>query len=159
MGGLYLTLRALVAFVVILSAFIFLSPKLMEIEALHVKYLMGLLGLRVVAVSRSLITPNHNPVTITITVECSGCLTASLLLALILAPPKVSVKDRAWGCVKGLALIYLANVLRICMIIAFYRLWGERALHFAHRVLGGIVMFSVTIGYWALWAKDKLLRA
>ena len=102
--------------------------------------------------------PYHNEWTrLSIGIECSGLLETAALLGLVTFFPAVSKRRRIWLLVAALAFTFLANVVRMLVIVGAVAYAGQEALDIAHVVLGRLVFFLLTIGiYWFAITRPTL---
>jgi exosortase/archaeosortase family protein len=86
-----------------------------------------------------------------ITNLCAGDLEIALLLAIVLATWDRSLRKRLWGCLFGLALILVANPLRIFTVLAvgYYTNW--QWADFTHSVLFRLMLIIIIVVYYFLW--------
>ncbi len=86
-----------------------------------------------------------------ITNLCAGDLEIALLLAIVLATWDRSWRKRLWGCFFGLALILVANPLRIFTVLAvgYYTNW--QWADFTHSVLFRLMLIIIIVVYYFLW--------
>jgi exosortase family protein XrtG len=90
-------------------------------------------------------------------VESSALLEISVLLGLIAFYPGWNLKDRGWRALAGIALTWLANLLRMLLIVLMLHLFGKEVLVLAHTFLGKLVFFIFTIAiYWFLISAPSL---
>jgi len=82
---------------------------------------------------------------------CAGDLEMALLLAIILATWDRSWRRRIWGCLFGLALILIANPLRIFTVLAvgYYSSWAWA--DFTHDFLFRLMLIIIIVVYYFLW--------
>jgi exosortase family protein XrtG len=95
-------------------------------------------------------------------VESSALLEISVLLGLIAFYPGWQLKDRLWRALAGIALTWLANLLRMLMIVLMLHFLGKEVLVLAHTLLGKLIFFFCTIAiYWYLITAPslKLIRS
>nr|WP_255604047.1 exosortase/archaeosortase family protein [Oscillochloris sp. ZM17-4] len=84
-------------------------------------------------------------------VESSGLLEMIVFISLLLFYPGQSRAQRARAILIGCGLTWIANVLRVLLIIAMLQLFGKEALVIAHSLVGKGVFFILTISiYWYL---------
>jgi exosortase/archaeosortase family protein len=95
-----------------------------------------------------------------ITNLCAGDLEIALLLAIVLATWDRSWRKRLWGCLFGLALILIANPLRIFTVLAvgYYSNWTWA--DFTHNFLFRLMLIIIIVLYYFLWyvKYDKIKR-
>lgn len=90
-------------------------------------------------------------------VESSALLEISVLLGLIMFYPGWKIQDRLWRSLAGIALTWLANLLRMLMIVLMLHFLGKEVLVLAHTFLGKLVFFMCTVAiYWFLITVPSL---
>lgn len=90
--------------------------------------------------------------------ECSGLLECSVFIGLSLFYPMMPALKKFLSIVVGCILIYLINLIRIEVIIAFIYLWGRNTIFFAHTVLGrGVFFFLMIALYWYFFTRSTLV--
>jgi exosortase/archaeosortase family protein len=91
---------------------------------------------------------------------CAGDIEIALLLAIILATWDRSWRQRLWGCLFGLALIAIANPLRIFIVLAigYYSSWSWA--NFTHDFLFRLMLIIIIVVYYFLWyvKYDRIRR-
>lgn len=94
--------------------------------------------------------PHHNEWTLlTIGIECSGLLELATLFGLVAFFPALRPAKRLRVLGLALALTFLANVVRMLVIVLALAYGGQAMLDVAHVVLGRLVFFVLAIGiYW-----------
>lgn len=89
--------------------------------------------------------------------ESSGLLEMSVLTGLLLFYPGMPLVRRTLGLAAGLVATYVANVLRVLIIVAVLHFQGKDSLLFAHTFLGRAFFFAVTVViYWYLMTRSSL---
>ncbi len=86
-----------------------------------------------------------------ITNLCAGDLEIALLLAIVLATWDRSWRKRAWGCLFGLALILVANPLRIFTVLAIGHYADWPLADFTHNILFRLMLIIIIVVYYFLW--------
>ena len=90
-------------------------------------------------------------------VESSGLLEMSVLISLMLFYPGWGAFDRSWRILVGLLATWIANLVRMMLIVVMLHNLGKEVLLIAHTFLGKLVFFVLTIGiYWFLITKPSL---
>ena len=90
-------------------------------------------------------------------VESSALLEISVLVGLIAFYPGWSLTSRTWRALVGIALTWLANLLRMLLIVLMLHFLGKEVLVIAHTFLGKLVFFLFTITiYWYLITAPSL---
>lgn len=94
--------------------------------------------------------PHHNEWTLlTIGIECSGLLELATLFGLVSFFPALRPPKRIGVLGVALVLTFLANVVRMLVIVLALAYGGQAMLDIAHVVLGRLVFFVLAIGiYW-----------
>ena len=124
----------------------------------------GLLGLnttvdRVDAGSLLVIgVPFHQQWTnLSIGLECSGLLEGSVLIGLVAFFPASSMVTRSKLLILALVATFVANIIRMMVIVGAVGMLGQGALDVAHVVLGRIVFFALAVMiYWFVITKPTL---
>mgnify|MGYP001556064424 CR=1 FL=1 len=90
-------------------------------------------------------------------VESSAILEISVLISLIIFYPGWSLRERGWRIAAGIALTWLANLIRMLIIVLMLHFLGKDVLVLAHTFLGKLVFFAMTIAiYWYLITLPSL---
>jgi exosortase family protein XrtG len=90
-------------------------------------------------------------------VESSSLLEMSVLTSLVLFYPEWPVGSRLRLALTGIALTWVANLLRMTLIAIMLHHMGKDALLLAHGVVGRIFFFGLTVGiYWLLITSRSL---
>lgn len=102
--------------------------------------------------------PHHNEWTLlSIGLECSGLLESAALAGLVVFYPAQSTSRRAGILVIALAATFVANIVRMMVIVTAVAWFGQGALDVAHVVLGRVVFFFLAIGiYWFAITRPTL---
>ncbi len=102
--------------------------------------------------------PHHNEWTLlSIGIECSGLLEMATLLGLVAFFPALPAMKRMRVLVIALVLTFLANIVRMLVIVLAVAYAGQSALEVSHVVLGRLVFFVLAIGiYWFAITKPTL---
>lgn len=102
--------------------------------------------------------PHHNEWTLlSIGVECSGLLELATLFGLVAFFPALPAVSRIKVLVAALLLTFVANVVRMLVIVLAVAYGGQATLEVAHVVLGRAVFFTLAIGiYWFAITKPTL---
>ncbi|MGE3077198.1 MAG: archaeosortase/exosortase family protein [Dehalococcoidia bacterium] len=102
--------------------------------------------------------PHHNEWTLlTIGIECSGLLELATLFGLVAFFPALRPGKRLGVLGAALALTFLANVVRMLVIVLALAYGGQAMLDIAHVVLGRLVFFVLAIGiYWFAITRPTL---
>lgn len=102
--------------------------------------------------------PHHNEWTLlSIGIECSGLLELATLFGLGAFFPALSWRGRLAVLGAALVLTFLANIVRMLVIVLAVAYAGQSTLEIAHVVLGRAVFFALAIGiYWFAITKPTL---
>lgn len=102
--------------------------------------------------------PYHNEWTLlSIGIECSGLLEMATLFGLVLFFPAMPMPKRLRVLGFALALTFLANIIRMLVIVLSVAYGGQSTLEIAHVVLGRLVFFILAIGiYWFAITRPTL---
>ena len=94
---------------------------------------------------------------LTVGLESSGLLEMAALFGLVAFFPAQGLRWRALTIVLATVLTFLANIVRVTMIVAMVGWLGQGWLDVAHVVLGRIVFFLLAIGiYWYAITRPTL---
>lgn len=91
------------------------------------------------------ITNQATPVTLQIDYECSGIIETMAYMSLLLFYPTYSRKEKFFYSILGLVWIYLANVIRLIIVVAMVYLGGADVFYLAHSILGRLVFYLLII--------------
>jgi exosortase family protein XrtG len=98
-----------------------------------------------------IVTQNVGWTLLKVGVESSGLLEMIVLLSLLLFYPGRTLLQRLVSILIGCVLTWLANVLRVLLIMSMLELYGKESLVVAHSFVGKGVFFILTIAiYWYL---------
>jgi exosortase family protein XrtG len=102
--------------------------------------------------------PHHNEWTLlSIGIECSGLLELATLFGLAAFFPALPAASRVRVLAAALVLTFLANIIRMLVIVLAVAYGGQQTLEVAHVVLGRAVFFGLAIGiYWFAITKPTL---
>lgn len=102
--------------------------------------------------------PHHQEWTrLSIGLECSGLLEAAVLVGLVSFFPANGFRKRVGLLMVALVATFVANVIRMLVIVGAVGFAGQDALNFAHVVLGRVTFFALAIGiYWFVITKPTL---
>jgi exosortase family protein XrtG len=90
-------------------------------------------------------------------VESSGMLESVVLVSLLLFYPGWPLRRRAAAMTLGLVTTWVANVLRVLVIIIILHTVGKESLVLAHSLVGRTLFFGLTIAiYWYLLTGPTL---
>ncbi len=93
----------------------------------------------------------------TIGLECSGLLESAALCGLIAFFPANGPARRSRILLIALAATFVANIVRVLVIVGVVAYVGQDYLEFAHVVLGRVVFFAMAVGiYWFAITRPTL---
>lgn len=100
-----------------------------------------------------------SPVTMSIDYECSGIIETCAFLAMITFFPVYSPQKRLdWGLI-GIIWIYLANIIRLLVVIAIVHFLGSDYYFVAHSILGRLVFYILIIClYYKAFTSSQIRR-
>ncbi|MFV0559304.1 MAG: exosortase family protein XrtG [Enterococcus sp.] len=84
-------------------------------------------------------------VTMTIDYECSGIIETSAFVALTMFYPIYTRKQRFFLSLKGILWIYLANVMRLILVILLVHFNGSDFYFVAHTIIGRMFFYVLVI--------------
>ena len=92
-----------------------------------------------------------------VTVESSGLLESGVILGMLMFYPAWPIRRRAAYVVLALLLTYVANIIRLVVIVATLHYLGKDSLLVSHTIIGRAVFFvGVIIIYWFLLTRPTL---
>jgi len=141
-GLLFLLLYIVAVSVVTLFLGVRFGGPLLMIEARNIHFLLNLLGVENVLIGTLIYIPSLK-LAFQITWQCSGMFSMSLYTVVFLTFPGIRREVFRW--LFGLAVIYLANILRIVVAIYLYNAYGEGAFSTFHYTVGPILMFAIVV--------------
>lgn len=90
-------------------------------------------------------------------VESSGLLEMSVLFSLLAFYPSRSWRQKTGLIAVGLMLTWLANILRVLVIVVMLHKVGKSALFLAHTLIGRTLFFFLTVViYWLLLTRPAM---
>ena len=93
-----------------------------------------------------------------VTVESSGLLESGVIAGMLMFYPGWSLRRRLYLTGTALVATYLANILRLMVIVVTLRFVGKVSLLFSHTIIGRAVFFVAVIGiYWYLMTRPTIL--
>ncbi|MCK5023524.1 MAG: exosortase/archaeosortase family protein [Candidatus Aenigmarchaeota archaeon] len=92
-----------------------------------------------------------NGVSFFISEDCTGWKSAILLIALIFSVPKIQLRKRVMGVIAGLPVLYVANILRILIVIFVWKGAGRGFADIFHDYLWQVGLVFVVMIIWVLW--------
>ena len=93
--------------------------------------------------------------------ECSGLLELAALAGMILFYPAWSLPKRFGLVLAGGVATFIANIIRVMVIILILNAWGKQSIFIAHTIIGRMVFFVLVAGiYWVIltWGTIKALQ-
>lgn len=100
-----------------------------------------------------------NPVTMTIDYECSGIIETMAYIALLAFYPMYSRKEKVFYLLFGMLWIYLANILRLAIVIIMVHFGGSTMFYLAHTIIARIIFYLLVIGlYYNVFTYSRLSR-
>ena len=92
-----------------------------------------------------------------VTVESSGLLESGVVLGMLMFYPAWSLKRRTSYVVLALLLTYVANIIRLLVIVGTLHFLGKDSLLISHTIIGRSVFFiGVILIYWYLLTRPTL---
>ena len=92
-----------------------------------------------------------------VTVESSGLLETGVIAGMLLFYPGWGIKKRIWFTIAAITLTYLANVVRLMVIVATLHYMGKSSLLISHTIIGRAVFFALVVAiYWFLMTRPTL---
>lgn len=92
-----------------------------------------------------------------VTVESSGLLESGVVFGMLIFYPAWSLKKRFRYVLLALLLTYVANIIRLLVIVAALHLLGKDSLLISHTIIGRAVFFlGVILIYWFLLTRPTL---
>lgn len=85
------------------------------------------------------------PLTMSIDYECSGIIETTAFVSLVAFFPIFKRTERAFFGLLGVLWIYLANVLRLGLVIVICHYYGGSAFFLAHSILGRMLFYVLVI--------------
>ena len=92
-----------------------------------------------------------------VTVESSGLLESGVIAGMLMFYPAWSLRRRFAYTLLALVLTYIANIIRLMIIVATLHLLGKESLLISHTIIGRAVFFVAVIAiYWYLLTRPTL---
>ncbi len=92
-----------------------------------------------------------------VTVESSGLLESGVVLGMLMFYPAWTIKRKLSYVALALLLTYVANLVRLLVIVATLHLAGKDSLLVSHTIIGrGIFFVGVILIYWFLLTRPTL---
>lgn len=100
-----------------------------------------------------------SPVTMSIDYECSGIIETCAFLAMITFFPVYSPQKRLDWVLIGIIWIYLANIIRLLVVIVIVHFLGSDYYFVAHSILGRLVFYILIIClYYKAFTSSQIRR-
>ncbi len=98
-------------------------------------------------------------VSLTIDYECSGVIEIMAFSCMLWFFPLYNTIEKLIINCIGLAVIFLANVLRIFLICTLIYFYGNEIFYFAHTIFGRIFFYSISIAlYFYVFTRSHIIR-
>jgi len=92
-----------------------------------------------------------------VTIESSGLLESGVVAGMLLFYPGWSIRKRIWFTLAAVTLTYLANVIRLMVIVSTLHYMGKSSLLISHTIIGRAVFFAMVVAiYWFLMTRPTL---
>ncbi|MBM3956990.1 MAG: archaeosortase/exosortase family protein [Gemmatimonadetes bacterium] len=92
-----------------------------------------------------------------VTVESSGLLESAVITGMLMFYPGWSLGKRAYLTLGALLATYVANIVRMMVIVTTLHFVGKDSLLFSHTIIGRAVFFVIVIAiYWYLMTRPTL---
>ena len=89
--------------------------------------------------------------------ECSGLLELATLAGLILFYPAWTFKQRVGLVLVGWLATFVANIIRVLVIILILHVMGKQSIFVAHTIIGRLIFFALVAGvYWVILTRGTL---
>jgi len=100
-----------------------------------------------------------SPVTMMIDYECSGIIETMAFIGLLAFYPAYTRKEKVFYLLFGIVWIYLANVIRLGIVIVMVHFGGGSVYYLAHTIIGRIAFYLlVIILYYNVFTYSRLSR-
>lgn len=104
-----------------------------------------------------LVTQSSGWTMLQVTVESSGLLESGVVAGMLMFYPAWSIRRRFFYTLLALALTYVANIIRLMVIVAALHYMGKDSLLVSHTIIGRAVFFAgVVLIYWYLLTRPTL---
>jgi exosortase family protein XrtG len=92
-----------------------------------------------------------------ITIECSGLLETAAMLGMVLMYPGWPMRKRMLLAVTGSVAIFIANIIRLFIIIEVLHYVGKDSIFIAHTIAGRAIFFVIVVLiYWYVITRPTL---
>ncbi|KRM95066.1 hypothetical protein FC19_GL002158 [Liquorilactobacillus aquaticus DSM 21051] len=100
---------------------------------------------------------SSSPVNMSIDYECSGVIETLAFLSLVFFFPIYSRYEKLFFSLLGVLWIYLANVIRLLLIIIIVHFNGGQSFFIAHSLIGRFVFYALVIAlYYLVFTSSQL---
>ena len=86
-----------------------------------------------------------SPVTMSIDYECSGIIESAAFIGLVTFYPVYARKEKLFYSLMGVIYIYLANIIRIFIVVVLVHFGGSSVFFMAHSIIGRIIFYCLVI--------------
>ncbi len=92
-----------------------------------------------------------------ITIECSGLLETAAMLGMVLMYPGWRLRKRLLLAVAGAVAIFIANIIRLFIIVEVLHYVGKDSIFIAHTIAGRAIFFVIVVLiYWYVITRPTL---
>ncbi|MFT8458729.1 MAG: exosortase family protein XrtG [Liquorilactobacillus ghanensis] len=107
----------------------------------------------------SILNPT-DPINMSIDYECSGIIETLAFLSLVVFFPIFDRHEKLFFGILGIFWIYLANVIRLLLIISLIHFFGGQYFFVVHSILGRIVFYVLAITlYYNVFTYSQLVKS
>lgn len=100
------------------------------------------------------------PVNMSIDYECSGIIETAAFVSLVVFLPLYNRHERLFFSLLGMVWIYVANIIRLLVVIVIVHFGGGPVFFLAHSIIGRIVFYVlVIILYYEVFTYSQLSRS
>ncbi|MGM9902759.1 exosortase XrtG [Enterococcus sp. 10A9_DIV0425] len=100
------------------------------------------------------------PLSLYVDYECSGVIETSAFLGLLAFYPLYNRKEKFFYGIFGILWIFISNVIRLLLVIAFVHFGGSDFYFFAHSILGRLIFYGlVIILYYHTFTYSQVARS
>lgn len=101
-----------------------------------------------------------NPLTMTIDYECSGIIETMAFISLTIFYPIFNRHERTFFGFLGIIWIYLANVIRLAIVITIVHFFGGDSFFLAHSIIGRLIFYILVIAlYYNVFTYSQISRS
>ena len=99
-------------------------------------------------------------VSILVDYECSGIIETTAFWALMTFFPVYSRAEKLFYCLTGLVWIYIANVIRLFIVVALVHMGGVQWFFWAHSIIGRLVFYALVMAmYYTVFTYSQISRS